>query len=167
MNEMRIRMKMTNTRWLHFCLPLLLLTCSFAAVGGNKPNVVGKWQLSWEARIGTERGTLLLEQVDSRLTGTYQGGLSSPHVSGSTDGTNITLNLDFPGTHPFTIAFKGTVDGDKMAGKFEIEGLANGYDSHGENVRPSNYSWTAVRQPSSTQSNSAQNQPSPGDSARP
>lgn len=47
-----------------------------------------------------------------------------------------------------------------MAGKFEIEGLKDGYDWHGENVRPSNYSWTAVRQPDQSQSEiSSQKQP--------
>jgi hypothetical protein len=124
-----------------------MLTSSFAAGGENKlVNVMGKWQLSWEARLGTERGTMLLEQVDSKLTGSFQGHLVSPKISGTIKDKSISLNLDFQGAHPFTLVFTGTVDGDKMAGKFAIQGVTDGYDWHGENARPTNYSWTAVRQ---------------------
>jgi hypothetical protein len=131
---------------LALALLLAFLTSSFAAVGEDKPvSVMGKWQLSWEARLGTERGTMQLDQADSKLTGSFQGHLSSK-ISGSIKDKSIRLNLDFAGAHPFTLVFTGTVDGDKMAGKFEIQGVKDGYDWHGENASPSNYSWTAVRQ---------------------
>jgi hypothetical protein len=142
----------TKMRWLCFCLVLLMLACCFAAAGENKPvSLDGTWQLSWEARIGTERGIMRLKQVDSGLAGSFQGGaLGSPKISGKIEGKNINLKLDFQGTHTFTLVFIGTVDGDKMEGKFEIQNLADGYDWHGENVRPSNYSWTAIRQTDQT-----------------
>jgi hypothetical protein len=118
-----------------------------AAAGENKPaTLTGKWQLSWEARLGTESGTMQLEQVDSTLTGSYHGHLDAPRITGSVDGKNITLKLQFPRAHPFTIIFTGTIKGDKNAGKFAIQEVPDGYDWHGENARPSNYSWTAVRQ---------------------
>jgi hypothetical protein len=44
-----------------------------------------------------------------------------------------------------------------MGGKFEIEDFKNAYDSHGENMRPSNYSWTAVRLASQPQGGGNQN----------
>jgi hypothetical protein len=143
-----------KTRWLCFCLPLLVLASSLAVAGGSKPtNVTGQWQLSWEARMGTERGTMQLEQVDSTLAGSFQGGpLGSPKISGKLEGKNVSLKLDFQGAHSFILVFAGTVEGDKMAGKFEIQGLKDGYDWHGENVRPSNYTWAAVRQSDQTQS---------------
>jgi hypothetical protein len=141
-------------RPLRFCLLFLLASCfaaTFAAAGENKPvNLAGKWQLSWEARLGTERGTMQLEQVDSALTGSYHGHLDAPRITGSVEGKNVNLKLEFQRTHPFTLVFTGTVDGDKMAGKFEIQEVPDGYDWHGENARPSNYSWTAVRQPDAT-----------------
>jgi hypothetical protein len=148
----------TRLRWLCFCLPLLMLASGFAAAGENKPvSVAGTWQLSWEARIGTERGVMQLQQVDAGLAGSFQGGaLGSPKVSGKIEGKNINLKLDFQGTHNFTLVFTGTVDGDKMEGKFAIQNLADGYDWHGENVRPSNYSWTAVRQADQTPAASSQ-----------
>ncbi len=151
---------MTKTRLLRFCLSILMLTSGFAAAGENKPpSVNGKWQISWEARIGTEGATMQLEQSETKLTGTFQGHLGAPNISGTIEGKNVRLNLDFPGIHPFTLVFTGVIDGDKMGGKFDIQGVKDGYDWHGENARPSNYSWTAVRQPDQTQSESTQNQP--------
>jgi hypothetical protein len=108
-------------------------------------NVSGKWQISWEARIGTEKDTIQLDQADSKLTGSFQGRLGTPKVSGSIDGKNILLRLDFPGKLPYSLVFAGVVEGDKMSGKFEIPGMDKPYDFHGENVRPSNYTWQAVR----------------------
>ena len=136
---------MKTNRWPHLCLLFLLLASIFAG-GENKPaTLTGKWQLSWEARLGTESGTMQLEQVDSTLTGSYHGHLDAPRITGTVEGKNITLKLQFQRAHPFTIIFTGTIDGDKMAGKFAIQEVPDGYDWHGENAHPSNYSWTAVR----------------------
>ena len=162
-----IRKKMINTTkigktsWLCLLLPFLLLMSSFAAAAESHPvNVTGKWQLSWEARLGTERGIMLLEQVGSKIAGRFQGHLRSPKLSGTLSGKSISLNLDFQGARPFTLVFTGTVNGDNMTGKFEIQEVTDGYDWHGENASPTNYSWTAVRQPDEAQSdNSRQNRP--------
>jgi|SRR5580692_9118892 hypothetical protein len=156
--------RMTKNRFLCFCLPFFLITFSStfssAAGGEDKPaNLTGKWQLSWEARLGTEHGTMHLEQAGSNLTGSYQGHLTCPKISGSVEGKNVSLKLTFPRAHPFTLDFTGTLDGDKMAGKFEIEGIPDGYDLHGENAHPSNYSWTAVRQPEQAASDGSSTNP--------
>jgi hypothetical protein len=127
---------------------VLMSACASAASGDQTSAVAavaGKWQFSWEARIGTERGTLQLEQSDSKLTGSYRGNIATQNVSGTVDGEKVTLNFDFQRAHPFTIIFTGTTDGDKMSGKFEIKDFKDAYDSHGESARPSNYSWSAVR----------------------
>jgi hypothetical protein len=128
-----------------FVLLLLLATYSASPAQTKPTNVTGKWQISWEARIGTERDAIQLEQTDSKLTGTFQGKLGNPKVSGNVDGANISLRLDFPGAKPYSIVFTGTTDGDKMSGKFELPGVDAAYDFHGENIRPSNYTWSAVR----------------------
>jgi hypothetical protein len=150
-----------KTRSLCWCWLVLALVSSLAAASDNQPaNVAGKWQLSWEARMGTERGILQLEQARSGLVGSFQGGsLGSPKISVSLEGKNITLKLDFQGAHSFILVLVGTVEGDSMSGKFEIQGLTDGYDWHGENVHPTNYSWTAVRQNDQTQSASQRNRP--------
>ena len=151
-------------------LPLLLLLVTVAAFGQDRPlNVAGKWQLSWEARIGTERGTLQLEQDGLKLCGTFQAKLGSPKVSGTLDGYSISLILDFPGPQPFTLVFTGLVDtdktGNKMAGKFSIQNVSDGYDWHGENARPTNYSWTAIQQSDSRQADGRQSDLPSGEKA--
>ena len=139
---------LTTTVLLCLLLSLLMQVPSSASDDPNRPvNVTGKWQLSWEARLGTERGTVQIEQTDSKLTGAYQGRLGSPKVSGNIQGAHVSLTLEFQSATPYSLVFAGTVDGDKMAGKFEVQGVGDGYDSHGENAHPTDYSWTAVRQP--------------------
>jgi hypothetical protein len=151
------KITMKKIHLLLMCLPFFLLISCFVAVAEDQPaNVGGKWQLSWVARMGTERGSLQIEQANSKLTGNYQGRLGSPKVWGNIEGKNIILNLEFQGSHPFTLTFRGTVDGEKMGGKFDVQGVPAGYDSHGENAHPTDYSWTAVRQP--RQSDTSQNQ---------
>lgn len=137
-------------------------------------NVSGKWQISWEARIGTERDTIQLEQADSnqsdpnqndsKLTGSFQGKLGNPRVSGNVDGANISLRLDFAGAKPYSIVFSGTIDGDKMSGKFEIPGVDGAYDFHGENIRASNYTWSAIRLSDAAASSTLQQSRSQGTS---
>jgi hypothetical protein len=125
-------------------------------VAEEKPaNVTGKWQISWEARIGTQRGTVQFQQTGSALTGSFEGGLGSPAVSGHVEDRSIFFTLEFPGSHPFTIAFSGSITGDAMAGKFDIDGMQDGYDWHGENARSTNYSWTGTRE-------TKPDQPAPG-----
>ena len=150
-----------KTNGLRYCLISFLILIPGLVVAAENPpaNLSGKWQLSWEARIGTESGTMQLDQSDSTLTGSYHGHLNAPKITGTVDGKNIILKLEFQRTHPFTLVFTGGVDGDKMAGKFEIQDVPDAYDWHGENARPSNYAWKAIRQPDQTSSNSTQNQP--------
>ncbi len=138
---------------LHVGLVLFLLAFHFSAASQIKPvNVTGRWQISWVARVGIERDTIQLEETESKLTGTFYGKLGSPKVSGIVDGTRIALRLDFPGTHPYTLLFTGTIDGEKMKGKLEVPGVDGAYDFHGENVSPTNYTWSAVRQSDTHQS---------------
>jgi hypothetical protein len=131
-------------------------------------SLTGKWQISWEARNGTERDSLQLEQTESKLSGTFQGKLGSPKVSGSVDGSQVVLQLDFPGPHSYTLQFTGTIDSDKMkmSGKFGVPGIDQAYDWHGENVRPTNYTWSAIRQ-SDRQSDSDQTSANGAQSNRP
>jgi autotransporter translocation and assembly factor TamB len=140
---------MKASRMMYFSLSVLVIASSIAATASENrsANVAGKWELSWEARLRTERGTIQLEQIDSKLAGTYEGRLGSPQVSGDVEGQNIILKLEFQGGHPYALVFKGTVAGDRMQGKFDVQGVAAGYDSHEENAHPTDYSWTAVRRP--------------------
>jgi hypothetical protein len=112
----------------------------------SKPSVsvAGKWQLSWQGRIGMQRGILALQQSGMKLNGTFQSALGSPAVSGTIQGQNVSFTLRFERPRAFTIVFTGRVDGPKMNGKFELDGIADGYDEHGETAQAINYSWTAT-----------------------
>jgi hypothetical protein len=131
------------SRW----LLLTILTTAAIAQGqapGKPPvSVSGKWQLSWQARIGEEQGILVLQQTGTKLNGSFHSELGTPVVSGTMQEENISFKLGFAGDHPFAIVFTGKVDGNRMKGKFALDGMADGYDQHGENVQPTNYSWKA------------------------
>jgi hypothetical protein len=123
-----------------------------AGIRANEPSrVAGTWQISWEARLGMERGTLQLTQKGAKLTGTFHGHGAPCIVTGTIDGSDISFDLNFQAKPKYTLSFTGRLDGDKMNGKFEIAGMKDGYDSHGENVTSTDYTWTAVRQSDQTQ----------------
>jgi hypothetical protein len=130
-------------------LVFLQIACLAASAQTQPPsktalNVAGKWQLSWQARIGTEKGLLSLERNGAKLSGSFHSELGSPIVSGTIQDGNISFKLQFEGAHPFAIVFNGKVEENKMGGKFAIDGMMDGYDQHGENVQPTNYSWSAI-----------------------
>lgn len=107
--------------------------------------IAGAWQISWQARLGAEKGTVNFQQDDTQLTGSFHGQLGSPQVSGKVDGKSVSFRFEFIGKYPFTLVFKGVADGDKMRGHFDVLGVAGGYDAQGENAHPTDYSWAATR----------------------
>lgn len=121
------------------------LFCSSVAAQSAPPNVAGSWQISWEARIGRESGTIQFEQIGTKLTGTYHGHGSPCPVEGTLAGNSVSFHLQFQTSQPYTLNFMGLMDGNRMSGMFNIRGLADGYDSHGENVQRTDYTWTATR----------------------
>jgi hypothetical protein len=131
------------SRWL--LLPILTTAVIAQSQASGKPpvSVSGKWQLSWQARIGVEQGTLVLQQSGNKLNGSFHSELGTPVVSGTIEDESISFKLGFAGNHAFAIVFTGKVDGSKMNGRFTLDGMADGYDQHGENVQPTNYSWKA------------------------
>lgn len=148
---------------------LVSLTPQFAAAEERQApeqlvNVAGNWQISWEARIGTEMATVRFLQDDAKLSGVFHGQLGSPAVAGTVDGKKVSFTFEFTGKYPFTLAFAGLLENDKMSGKFEVRGVASGYDPHGENARPTDYSWKASRL-ADENGQSAKNQP-PDETAR-
>jgi hypothetical protein len=108
-------------------------------------NMAGNWQLQWEARIATEKGLVRFQQTRAKLTGVYSGPAGTAAVSGTVDGKKISFTLEFPGKYSYGLVFTGLVGDDKMNGKFAVANMKDGYDSHGENARPTDYSWKAMR----------------------
>ncbi len=108
-------------------------------------NLAGNWQIQWEARIATEKGLVRFQQTGAKLTGVYSGPAGSATVSGTVDGKKVSFTLEFPGKYFYSLVFTGLVEDDKMNGKFAVANMKDGYDSHGENARPTDYSWKAMR----------------------
>jgi hypothetical protein len=110
-------------------------------------DVSGKWQVSWQGRLGTEQCTLQIQQDRANLTGTLQDQRGLSPLSGTVDDKQISFEVTFQGPRPFTTQFKGAVDGAKIEGTSQAVGVAGSgaYLGHaGEVVQPE-HPWTAKR----------------------
>lgn len=132
-----------------FLLPMALLLCLPAWAADEPANVAGNWQLSWQGRQGSRQGTLAIQQNGTKLTGTMQGQRGSAPLTGTVKGNTVSLKVEIQGERrSFTLAFTGTVDGDKMTGTFQPQGGRGGRRGMGggsENGQD-NHTWTASRQ---------------------
>jgi len=115
-------------------------------------NISGAWQISWQSRRGSQEGTIQIQQDGSKLSGTFQDSSGSSPLSGSVAGNNVTFSVQIQG-RPMTLAFTGTIDGDKMSGTFQPQGGGGGRGGRGGGQ--GNHSWNGVRK----QGNSGQSAP--------
>jgi hypothetical protein len=116
--------------------------------GITTKNVNGKWQGSWEVRLGTARPIIEFQQDGEEITGTFQEkGKSSP-LTGTLRGKDIYFEVQFASARPYTIAFTGSVDGEKMSGTSQAKdvGPSGAYLGHGGEVQQPQHPWQAVRQ---------------------
>jgi hypothetical protein len=135
----------------------LLLAQDSESNNSQPPNIGGAWQLSWQGRDGSQRATVQIQQDGSKLSGTFQGPRGSSALTGSVNGNNISLSVRMQGRRTVTLAFTGTIDGDKMSGTLQPQGGGGGRERRGGGQ--GNHSWTAVRQQgNSGRSAPAQNQ---------
>jgi len=115
--------------------------------------VAGKWRMAWDVRFGTVRGILVLKQSGAGVTGTFlEYGKRYP-LSGSIEGRSIAFEIPFSGPRPYTIEFKGTIDGTKMNGTSGLKGGGRGFLGHAGEVDEPQRPWTATRglkQPNNT-----------------
>lgn len=107
--------------------------------------VAGKWRIAWDVRLGTVRGILALKQSAAQVTGTFLEYGSTYSLSGSIQGQAITFEVPFPGPRPYTIEFKGTIDGAKMSGTSCLKGGGHGFLGHAGEVDEPQRPWTATR----------------------
>jgi hypothetical protein len=121
-------------------------------------DVSGKWQVSWQGRLGTEQCIVQMQQDSTnKLKGTLQDQRGIASLTGTIDGKNVTFDVQFQGPRPFTTRFTGTADGDKMEGKSQATnvGGSGAFLGHGGEVVQPEHPWTAKRivtEPASTQS---------------
>jgi len=137
----------------------LLASCFRAVSADDAATLAGKWSISWQARLGTERGTIQFQQQGTHLTGLYRGHASQCQVSGNLKDANISFNLECAGKTPYTIQFTGTLQAAKMTGTFQLKGFKDAYDQHGENVQSTDYKWTAARIPDPQKSPNLEQKP--------
>ena len=131
-------------------------------------DISGKWQVSWQGRLGTEQCTLQLQQDSSnKLQGTLQDQRGSSSLTGTVDGRKILFEVQFQGPRPFTTRFTGTVDADRIEGTSQAIGVGGtgAYLGHGGEVAQPEHPWTAKRVPNSANP-SAQTGSNPNPSSR-
>jgi hypothetical protein len=134
----------------------LLLAQNSESNNSQSANIAGAWQLSWEGRGGSQQATIQIQQDGSKLSGTFQGSQGSSALTGSVAGNNVSFSVQVQGRRTMTLAFTGTVDGDKMSGTLQPQGGGGGRQGGGGGE--GSHSWTGVRQQSGRQSQPEQNQ---------
>jgi len=69
-------------------------------------------------------------------------------LSGTVEGNNISFDVPFQGSRAYTIAFKGTLEGDKISGTSQAKnmGSTGPYLGHGGEIVQPEHPWTATRQ---------------------
>jgi hypothetical protein len=137
----------------------LSLTALLTAQTPAKPaNVAGKWEMSWQGRLGTEKCTFDLQQDANKLKGTFQDQRGASQLTGTIEGKTITFEVAFQGPRPFTTQFTGTIDNDKIEGKSKAIGVggSGAFLGHAGEVEQPEHPWTANR-PTGANQNSAKN----------
>jgi hypothetical protein len=67
-------------------------------------------------------------------------------VSGTIEGSTISLDVQFQEARPYTIAFKGTVNGDSISGTSQAQNIGGkAYLGHGGEIVQPEHPWTATR----------------------
>jgi hypothetical protein len=141
-------------------LPMVLALCSLAQDQSSSTSVAGNWQMSWQGRQGTQQGTLQLQQDGSKLTGTLEGPRGSAPITGNLDGNNVSFQAELKGRRgSITLAFTGTLDGDKMNGTFQPQGGhgGRGRRGQGEGGGQQSRTWSATRQSSGSGNGASSN----------
>jgi imidazolonepropionase-like amidohydrolase len=86
------------------------------APAGDIPNVAGTWRVEVDAP-GQEPFNIRLTQEGTTVTGTMEGPMGSVPVSGTLDGTRLSMRASIPaGGQTIELDFSAQVEGDAMTG---------------------------------------------------
>jgi hypothetical protein len=118
---------------LAFALACLVVVSAPAAYAQDAPkpdakpadvNVTGVWDMSVETPNGTIDNVATLKQEGEKLTGTLSSQMGEIAMEGTVVGNEIkwVLNIDMGGQQ-VAIAFAGKIEGETMAGVFEMGGM--------------------------------------------
>jgi hypothetical protein len=124
----------------------LLLAQSSDSNNSQPANIAGAWQISWQGGGGSQQATMQIEQDATKLSGTFQDSGGSSPVTGNVAGNNVFFSVQVRG-RPMTLAFTGTIDGDKMSGTFQPQGGAGGDGGRGgRRGGQGDRTWSGARQ---------------------
>ena len=124
----------------------LLLAQSSNSNNSQPASIGGAWQISWQGRGGSQQATMQIEQDGTKLSGKFQDSGGSSPVTGNIAGNNVFFSVQVQG-RPMTLAFTGTIDGDKMSGTFQPQGGSGGGGGRGgRGGGQGNHTWSGARQ---------------------
>lgn len=111
-------------------------------------NVSGKWQASWQGRLGSEPITLDLKQNGAKLSGKLVRASGTRPLTGTVEGNVISFTVNFTNPKPYMILFKGTIEGDSIKGSSQAQnvGKSGAYLGHGGEIVQPDHPWTATRE---------------------
>jgi hypothetical protein len=95
-----------------------------AGAAASAADVTGTWDFIVETAQGSGTPVFTLKQDGTKLSGTYKGQFGEASVSGTIQGSRISLSVTVNMGEPLKIDYVGTVDGTTMKGtaKFGSEG---------------------------------------------
>ena len=77
----------------------------------------GKWEITINSPMGTQKAQLELAASGGALTGTQHAqGSSQPVSNGKVDGNAVSWSANITSPMPMTLEFSGSVEGDSIKG---------------------------------------------------
>src|SRR5947209_8518546 len=109
-------------KMLSIVLMAVLGAFCLSAQSTESAKIAGKWQMSIETPHGPMKGPLEVKQDGAKFTGTYNlEQFGSMTLTGKLEGDKVTFSVEVPNAG-MTLAFTGTVAGDKMSGSTDHAG---------------------------------------------
>src|ERR1700686_2637271 len=122
------------------------LLAAMAGCAHPDSGVAGKWQLSWQGRIGAEQATVVLQPNGHALSGSFRTPRATAPLSGSVVGPKLSFAVDFPGPPAYRILFSGVAHGNQIEGQAQPQDLnGRAFAGHGGEIARDYYTWSAVR----------------------
>jgi hypothetical protein len=83
-------------------------------------SICGRWNVTMDMAVGTQKMTLVIESADSAFTGRVESDMGNFPVSGSVIGNRIRWEMKAKRPLPITVNFDVTVEGDSMSGTAKL-----------------------------------------------
>jgi hypothetical protein len=107
---------------LYWVLVVVLVLAATAALADHHAN--GKWVVDVALADGQGgQATLELEELDTKLSGTYTGALGTVPLTGDLNGEELEISFE---SQAGKVTFKGKVSGDTMEGTCDYGQLGKG-----------------------------------------